>query len=204
LGGGVIDTNLLNAISGLPGNVFQTFGMTETATHIGLKKLNGTDKSEYFEVLPGIRISKDQRGCLSVSGPIVGNEILVTNDLVNIVDDQHFEWIGRIDNLINSGGIKVSPEQVEPVIKTIAAEMGLTKELIICGFPDRELGEKVCLLYEGTEILDFSRILTEKLKKVLPSYHTPKIIDVSKPFEYTRTGKINRKETVKKYLASKV
>ena len=79
--------------------------MTETLTHIAIKKLNGDAKSNYYSVLQGVSISQDDRGCLEVCSPVNFNQKITTNDLVHLISDSEFEWLGRIDNVINSGGI---------------------------------------------------------------------------------------------------
>jgi len=126
VGGGVVSKELLNEIQSVKTAIYATYGMTETITHIAVKKLNkfagGIDNSNvissaveksYYQILPNITIATDQRGCLVINAPKVSSEEIITNDLVEIISDNEFNWLGRIDGVINSGGIKLIPEQIE-------------------------------------------------------------------------------------------
>jgi len=95
-----------------PTQIYETYGMSETLSHIALKKIYPS-QDEYFSIFDDIEISTDERNCLKISAPQLNSEILQTNDLVEIKNQNQFKFLGRIDNVINSGGAKIFPEQLE-------------------------------------------------------------------------------------------
>jgi O-succinylbenzoic acid--CoA ligase len=194
----------MQKILGLAFPVYQSFGMTETCSHIALRALNGPEKSDQYQVLPGVKISQDARGCLEIWGPVVTREPFVTNDIVELIDDEHFIWKGRADNLINSGGIKLSPEEIEVLIQPILENFGLQRPYFVFGIPDEKLGEKACLLYEdGGLEKDLYTPLLNAMKKHLPPFLAPKAIFTIQNFIYTDTGKVRREETLNEFFKKK-
>ncbi len=186
VGGAKITDSMFQKISGLTCRVVETFGMTETSSHIAVRPLNGPGRSYWFEVLEGIKIDTDQRGCLSVCF-ISTNKEVVTNDLVTIKANR-FLWLGRIDNVINSGGVKIIPEQVEKKLSK-----HLSFPFLISRVPDEKLGEKPALIIENenyddidkTRVCNIIRMQLEKLEQ-------PGIINVVPYLERTLSGKIKR------------
>lgn len=163
---------------------YETYGMTETITHIAAKEIN----SDFFQVLPEISIYKDERDCLVIDAPRITSEKIITNDLVDIVFDNQFKWLGRIDNVINTGGIKLFPEQIEKKLQPHIAN-----RFFISSEEDDKLGNKIVLVIEQ-ESNDFDT----SIFKVLERYEKPKEIYFTSMFSETKTGKINRNETLKK------
>ncbi|OWP84382.1 O-succinylbenzoic acid--CoA ligase [Flavobacterium davisii] len=165
-------------------NAYESYSMTETVTHIALKKIG----TKNFKLLPGVVIEQDNRGCLVINAPNINEEILVTNDLIELVSDSEFIWKGRVDNVVNSGGIKLFPEQIEakliPKIK---------EHFFFYGLPDQKFGEKLVLVIEG-ETYELDSSIFEELSL----YEVPKQIIFIAKFEETETGKIKRKETMLK------
>ena len=102
--------------------VYHTYGMTETATHIALRRLNGPERSDAFVPLPGVELALDDRGCLAIRGAVTAGAWLQTNDIVDLRSDGSFVWLGRWDNVINTGGIKVQIEQVEAAVAACQAQ----------------------------------------------------------------------------------
>jgi len=186
LGGGPIDNTLLAEIELLKPSVYHTYGMTETYSHIALKKLNQPNKQEYFECLPHVQVSLNENSCLCIKSPFY-SELIQTNDLAKIHSDGIFEIIGRADFVINSGGIKVIPEQLEELI---SATQKLSSNFAISSIEDNELGEKIVLVIEDN-MQDISSLLLE-FKSTLPKYITPKLIVFLDKIPLTETGKINR------------
>ena len=181
-------------LSTLSGRVYATYGMTETVSHIALQALNGPFASEYFTVLPGIKISADERGCLEINAPHLGEKIL-TNDLVEIKNPSHFKWLGRADNIINTGGVKVIPEKIEAEIHRLFEQHEVKNKFLISGIPDIMLGSKIIMLIDG-ELGGFTlESLKSHLKEILPTYEIPKEIYTNINFVFTENGKINRSET---------
>lgn len=169
IGGSELRSEVMAMFRGAPNNTFETYGMAETCSHIALRKISGERPDRYFETLPDVEISTDERGCLVIKAPFL-NDKVVTNDVVEIVDDKHFVWKGRIDNLINTGGIKVKPEELEASISKI-----LDEECAVLGLKDDELGQKIVLVIESPKALDSDAIITE-LKENLEAYQVPKQI----------------------------
>ncbi len=176
---------------------YATYGMTETLSHIALQKLNGENAQDFFQTLNNISLQVDQRGCLMINAPHLGSEPITTNDLVQLISENHFRWLGRFDNIINSGGVKLIPERIESAITTLMAELNLVNRFFIAGIPDRTLGEIVILFVEG-EITDtrIEKILLQRLKEKLGKYEAPKSIRYLSKFIQTNTGKINKPKTL--------
>lgn len=185
IGGAPPSSGLVSKLKELKNiGIFETYGMTETITHIAAKEIN----SDYFEILPGISIEKDDRECLIIDAPRISSEKIVTNDLVEIISKNKFKWLGRIDNVINSGGVKLFPEQIEKKLDHL-----IEGRFFIASEEDAKLGNKVILILEGNPI-----DLDKKVFEVLSKYERPKSIYFISKFSETKTGKINRNETLKK------
>jgi O-succinylbenzoic acid--CoA ligase len=171
--------------------------MTETASHIALRKLcrvpEGVPPESVlppFRILPWVEISSDQRGCLSIQTSYLPENPLVTNDLVSLESDETFRWVGRIDHVVNSGGVKLIPEQIESKISPL-----IPTPFFLTGMPDETLGEKLVLLVEGQR--DDS--LLEKIRESaeVDRYEIPREIHFLENFAHTPTGKINRPQTLR-------
>lgn len=197
VGGGAVSSPLQKMVQGLNTKVYETFGMTETVSHIAAKRLNPAKKKSNlipFRVLPDISISTDTRGCLIVNAPKLADEVITTNDVVEIITYKKFFWKGRYDNVVNSGGIKLFPEEIESKLNEI-----IDRRFFVTGMPDDALGEKLVLFVEA----DFSEELLEQLQnevrslESLEKYEIPKKIYLIQKFEETPNGKIHRDNTVK-------
>jgi o-succinylbenzoate---CoA ligase len=191
LGSVKVSNDLIVAIKDLPVNIYETFGMTETATHIALRALNNFKNDEnvksIFKTLPDIYVSQDERGCLVIKSPHLVKLPIVTNDIVKLYSDTEFEWLGRYDNVINSGGVKIFPEVVEEKL------FGkIDSKFFIASQKDEILGEKVILIVEK-EFAD----LDNSTFDVLDKYEKPKHIFAVKKFEII-SEKIQRKKILKK------
>jgi len=188
VGGGKVSSPLQKKLQKLNNTkIFSTYGMTETVTHIAVKKLNHVNGiTNYFEVLPNIKIQKDDRGCLVIDAPSISDEKVITNDIIKLIDDRHFCWIGRYDNIINSGGVKINPERVEEKLSN-----QIKKRFFIASQKDEALGQKVILVVEGKQHTK-SKIDTT-IFDFLDRYEKPKHIYYIDKFIETKTGKVNRK-----------
>lgn len=187
VGGSSISKHLITMTKSLKAKVYATYGMTETATHIALKPLNNKSEEHYFRVLPHVKISQDDRGCLVINAPKVSKEEVITNDLVSLKSPTEFEWLGRIDNVINSGGVKLFPEQIEEKLKG-----KIPNQFFITSQPDDTLGSRLILIVESkSDVLDAS--VFEGLEK----FEMPKKIFALPKFKMTSTGKIKRAENLK-------
>lgn len=183
VGGARISKNLEKDLAKLPTDVYETYGMTETITHIAAKKVG----EKAFTVLPNVTISYDERNCLVIHAPnVIAEDTVVTNDLVELVNENQFLFLGRIDNIVNSGGVKIMPEQVEKKL-----DGKINRRFFIASKEDAELGEKVILIIEG-ESYDIDKVIFEGLDK----YERPKEIVFVSKFKETENGKILRKESL--------
>ncbi len=183
VGGAAINKVLEKNLLKLTTEVYETYGMTETITHIAARKLG----EKAFTVLPNVTISYDDRKCLVIHAPRISDDVITTNDIVEMVNENQFIFLGRLDNIINSGGIKIMPEQVEQKLANKIQQL-----YFIASKPDNELGEKVILVIEGDK-QEFDENLFEDLDK----YEKPKEIVFIPKFKVNASGKIIRKESLK-------
>jgi O-succinylbenzoic acid--CoA ligase len=204
IGGASVSENLKERLKDFTVDFYATYGMTETISHIALQKLNGDDASDFFETLPGISIRTDNRNCLLISTSFLNDEV-ITNDIVEISGKNSFKWIGRWDNIINSGGIKLSPEDLEARIGKIFTRLNINAAYFIHGIPDEKLGNKVVLVVEGN--FPDASVITS-IHEVLPhsfsAHEIPKEIYFIPRFIYTETSKINRTLTVNSPLSHSI
>jgi len=239
VGGGVVSKELQEKIANLKTEIFATYGMTETITHIAVKRLNhivimskakqsvnykkqitsienepGNDDA--YDILPNINISKDTRDCLVIYAPKVSDSQIVTNDIVEVISATKFKWLGRYDNVINSGGVKLVPEQIENKLSAV-----IDRRFFVAGITDAVFGEKLIIVIEAinSEIAtteqarfrndvknvtssdsDENRDCIEKIRnlKSLSKYEIPKEIYFIEEFVETETKKIHRQATLAK------
>jgi o-succinylbenzoate---CoA ligase len=189
LGGSPVSASLEETLQIIKAPVYSTYGMTETVSHIALRRLNGEHRSELYSVLDGVNTGKDERGCLTINAPSTRHHTIITNDLVELTGKHTFRWLGRIDNVINSGGIKIHTDYLEEKIDRIFHEAGIQNRLFISPIPDAEFGEIAVLAVEGkTDQINALKLLKGKLKK----FEVPKKIVLIEKFPETLTGKIDR------------
>lgn len=182
IGGAKLDTALEEKLLPLKTEIYETYGMTETITHIAAKRLG----TQAFSILPNVKIRQDDRQCLVINVASISDEPIVTNDLVDLINEQQFIFLGRIDNVVNSGGVKLIPEQIEATLID-----KIDSRFFVTGLPDAVLGEKLVLVIEG-EKQDFPTDFFD----VLGKFEKPKeIIFVSK-FKENENGKLLRKPTL--------
>lgn len=181
IGGAPLSDDLRELLIAQKIDAYESYGMTETITHIALKKISEL----YFTCLNGVKISNDERDCLVIQTPYFNKEI-VTNDLIEIKNENQFKWLGRIDNVINSGGLKLIPEVLEAKLKPY-----LDREFIFGSQSDALLGERLVLIIEGP----FFEI--ELPKNILQKFENPKEIYFLDKFPRTENGKIQRAEILK-------
>lgn len=203
IGGGAIDEEMADALRAFPNNVWSTYGMTETLSHIALRRLNGEEASEWYTPFDTVEVSQDEDGCLVINAPLVHDGVLKTNDRVEMRKDkitgkQQFRIVGRKDNVIDSGGIKIQIEEVERLLK-----QHLSVPFMITKTPDKKFGEVVVLLCEkhvsSSSSSSFVPSLSEeKLRNIcaecLPPYWVPKKYVFVNKLPMTETGKPARAE----------
>ncbi len=186
IGGAELRPELVAMFRDFPNITYITYGMAETCSHIALRKISGADAVDYFQVLPGIKTEVDTRGCLIIDAPYLDNQV-VTNDLVEFIKEDKFIWKGRIDNLINSGGKKINPEELEANISKI-----IDKDCVIIGLPDDKLGQKIVLVIEG-ETVNTKKVQL-KLQGELSKHQLPREIILLAEFPRNESFKVDRKK----------
>ncbi|TMM57572.1 O-succinylbenzoic acid--CoA ligase [Maribacter algarum] len=192
VGGAALSRKLHEKIQKKRTAVFETYGMTETITHIAVKRINGlpSSGSRSFKAISNVSFSIDDRDCLVITAPHISNKPVITNDIVDMVSETEFEWLGRIDNVINSGGVKLFPEQIEAKLISF-----LNHRFFVAGLPNEILGEKLVLVVEGDMKTDE---LLQLLKEsdALKGFEIPKNVYKVSKFIETETGKIHRKKSL--------
>lgn len=184
IGGGAINSELESDLKEFPNNIYSTYGMTETLSHIGLRKINGKYASEYYTPLPGVTINISEKGTLIIDIPDIADTMIVTNDIAEIKSDGTFKIIGRIDNVINTGGIKVITEELEELLQPY-----IKGRYAITSIPHPKLGEAIVLLVEK----ELNETLTvQYIRKYLPHYMHPQHIVKTSSVPLTRNGKLDR------------
>lgn len=200
IGGSEISPELESQLRKVPSRIYETFGMAETCSHIALRRINGLRTTPWFSTMPGVKISADARSCLVIEAPFLPDKV-ITNDAVDILGNNRFLWKGRIDNLINSGGIKINPEYLE---KRIVEIWGY--ESYVVGIPDKKLGQKLVMVTTHPCSSGEKAAILDALRDALPSYHLPAEIMVLHSFPRNRSLKIDRarlqEETVKRAMKS--
>lgn len=205
VGGGPVSATLEDALQGVAAPVYHTYGMTETATHVALRRINGPQRSGAFTPLPGVETRLDERGCLALRGPVTGGAWLQTNDVAGLRPGGAFVWLGRWDNVINSGGVKVQVEQVEALVEQLLPQLlshpsGAGRRFFVAGLPDERLGQAVALMIEGALPPEQEAALLDALRAslapVLGPYAVPRRIVAHPRFAETPTGKVDRPATL--------
>ena len=186
VGGGVLPAQLEEKLQHSRVRAYATYGMTETLTHVAARRLNGVERSEHYSAMPEVRFSSDARGCLEIHAPKLLEAPLVTNDLVQIIDNQNFVYLGRIDDMINSGGVKHAPESIERKLKQY-----LKGNFIISSLPHQTLGEQIVLVKDAHGPSEAS--IDEAVDHLTP-LERPKLILKLEELPVTDTGKYKRKE----------
>lgn len=204
IGGGPLDPSLEEELSGFDNAIWHSYGMTETLSHIALRRVSGPEASPWFTPLPGITLSVNSDDCLVIDAPHLCSERLVTRDVVEMEVEvesglQRFKVLGRIDNVINTGGVKVHIEQVERKLAPF-----IQQPFLITKCADAKFGEAVVMLLQGTD--DDIPVVKTAAEKCLDKFARPKHILAVESLPLTPTGKPARhqaEEIVKEILESK-
>ncbi|MCK0133482.1 AMP-binding protein [Arenibacter sp. S6351L] len=193
IGGAPISPELKSDLNKVDTRIFETYGMTETITHIAVKELAKGPEDYNFKTLPDVVLYIDPRGCLVIEAPKVSDTVIVTNDLVKLISPAEFQWLGRYDNIINSGGVKLIPEQLETKLSVL-----IESRFFVAGIPDAILGQKLILVVEGN--IDREQLHMDiKSLKSISKFEIPKEILVVPQFVETGSGKVDRTKTLSKY-----
>ncbi|MDG1573068.1 AMP-binding protein [Robiginitalea sp. M366] len=200
IGGAPVSRALLRTLKNFSAEIYETYGMTETITHVAVKPISGPraiSPDGPFQALPDIRFEQDARGCLVVYAPYLGEEPVVTNDQVELLSETTFRWLGRADRVVNSGGIKLFPETLETKLSEF-----MDHRFFLAGEKDPQLGERLVMVVEGTG--DGEALLASLKEKVaLEKNHWPRAVYWTEAFAETRSGKIDRPSTLKQLRAKR-
>ncbi len=184
IGGGAINNELAETLKDMPNAIWSTYGMTETLSHIALRRLNGPERNLWYTPFDGVNVSLNPEGCLVINAPAVHDGQLVTNDIAEL-SGLNFRILGRKDNVVCSGGIKIQIEEVERLLHP-----HLRQPFLISKAPDMKLGEQVVLLTTSLDV-DAVRVVCQK---VLPRYWQPRQYLHIETIPLTATGKPARAE----------
>ncbi len=188
IGGSAIPYALEQQLQSISTACYCTYGMTETVSHIAVRRLNGPDKSEEYSALGDVYFEQDERGCLVIFATHLQTAPFITNDLVELTSAKSFRWLGRYDNVINSGGIKLFPETIEKKLSAV-----IPQRFYLTAQPDNTLGQKLVLVIEGEEYSEEQiSNLQNQFTQILSKYEKPRQIVFRKQFRETSSGKIKR------------
>ena len=203
LGGAPVSETLERQVQQIKAPIFQTYGMTETLSHIALRRINGTGKKEYYTILPGVEITTDERACLVIRTPFTGAQPIITNDVVQLLSPATFIWLGRIDNIINSGGIKVQSEKIERITEQVLLDSQINQRFFIGSLPHTQLGETVTLFMEGKALSkDTEMQLLHSITAFTSRFEKPTSIVYIPAFLETPSGKIDKLQTIRLHSGS--
>ena len=189
IGGGAVNSDMAEVLRGFPNAVWSTYGMTETLSHIALRRLSGAEASEWYEPFDGVGVTTSADGCLVIDAPAVCAQPLVTNDIAEIAPDgRRFRIRGRRDNVVCSGGLKLQIEEMEARLQP-----HLNVPYMISKRPDDKFGEAVVLL----AVTDDMESVCEVCRKHMPRYEQPRYFLAVSELPMTPTGKPARAEAMK-------
>lgn len=182
VGGAKLQPEMVSKLAQLPTQIYETYGMTETITHVAVKRVGAL----CFSLLPHVSMSVDERNCLVIHAPFISTEPIVTNDVVEMLSTAQFKLKGRWDNVINSGGVKIFPEELEDALSA-----HISSRFFVASLPDPLLGEKIILVVES---LPYE--INPAIFENLTTYQKPKAVYFVPTFIETPTQKINRSKTL--------
>lgn len=189
IGGAPVNPKLEKNLQGKVQQAYETYGMTETLTHIAVRRIT-PEPVDFFTCLPGIEVRKSNNGCLQIISDRLTSTI-DTTDLVEVYTNSSFKWLGRADFTINSGGVKVQPERIEAIISDL-----IGRRFLITSVHDDALGQGVVLLVEGAPFSkEKEKGMMRTIKSRIHAYETPKKIIYKPQFDLTKNGKIKRPQS---------
>lgn len=198
VGGASISSSLKEALSNLKGNVYQSYGMTETVSHIALANVKKAGPLVY-QTLPGVELKIDEAQRLQIKAPMTGDQWLQSNDMVQMISSNSFIWKGRVDFVINSGGIKIHPEEITSKLSGLMQDLFPNQKYFFTGRPDVQLGQALIAVVEGVDDKNSRQTFLNRSKAMLPRYKNPKGIVFVPEFEMTSSGKIDQLRTLAKW-----
>ena len=194
IGGAAVSKNLVEKLQPINAQCYHTYGMTETVSHIGLKPLNGPDKSEWFDVIGDNLVRLNQKNCLEIKGAVTNSEWIATNDIVEI-NGSKFKWLGRADLVVNSGGVKILIEAAEEKLNELLPDH-LIGSITLWKRASEVFGEELIGISTSQKTIDFIRQNRNLLKEQLPKYYLAKTWCLTPAFVFTESGKVDRQATM--------
>jgi O-succinylbenzoic acid--CoA ligase len=188
IGGAEITAELENLVIHVPVEIYATYGMAETCSHVAIRRINGPRPQPCYQALPGVRLETDERNCLVIKAGFLPAPV-ITNDQVEMEGTDRFRWIGRYDNLINSGGLKIVPEEVESVLTD---KTGIACALI--SLPDEKTGQRLVVVVEMKKNPGVVPLILSELHKLLPVKIRPAEIAWIEKFPRNNVYKLDRRK----------
>jgi O-succinylbenzoic acid--CoA ligase len=216
IGGAAVNEAILEKVQKIYRPVYVTYGMSETLTHIAIKRINGSEKEEFFNTLDGVDIKLTNESCLMIKSKTTDDQWITTNDVAEIINGSSFVLHGRIDNVINSGGVKIQLEKVEKVAESVLNKLKTDKKepkgrYFVFSLPDEKLGERLIFVLEKKTIAilsgreDITKIdILKGFKEILPKFEVPKEVFFVEKIVETPTGKIDKIKTINAYVLPQI
>lgn len=216
IGGAAVNDAILEKVQTIYRPVYVTYGMTETLTHIAIRRINGSEKDDFFNTLDGVDVKLNDESCLMIKSKTTDNEWITTNDVAEIINGSSFVLHGRIDNVINSGGVKIQLEKIEKatelVLKKLKTdEQKLDGRYFVFSLPNEKLGERLIFVLEKetNEAFpsrdDATKIdILQSFKEILPKFEVPKEVFFVEKMIETPTGKIDKIKTINAYVLPQI
>jgi O-succinylbenzoic acid--CoA ligase len=216
IGGAAVNDAIIEKVQKIYRPVYVTYGMSETLTHIAIKRINGSEKEDFFNTLEGVDIQLNDESCLMIKSKTTDNHWITTNDVAEIINGSSFVLHGRIDNVINSGGVKIQLEKVEKAAESVLKKLKtddqkLNGRYFVFSLPDEKLGERMIFVLEKETNAAFpSREDATKIdilqgfKEILPKFEVPKEVFFVEKMLETPTGKIDKIKTINAYVLPQI
>jgi O-succinylbenzoic acid--CoA ligase len=202
VGGAPVSFALEQEIRQIEASVYSTYGMTETVSHIALRQLNNSQRTDLYKAFDEVELGTDSRGCLTIRSVLTGGDKLATNDLVELIGEHQFRWLGRADQVINSGGVKIHPAITEQKLEKVFYDLNVSARFFITAIPDDKLGETVILFIEGYQDQINAEEFKQTMIRHLSRFEIPKKILFTDQFLETATSKVDRLKTKDSHLKS--
>lgn len=194
IGGAAVPAALEEALQALTAPIWHTYGMTETASHVALRRLNGPARTDYFTALPGVEIRLNAADALELRADVTHQQWLTTTDRAALLDSTRFRWLGRLDDVINSGGVKVDGARVQRALEAALAACHLPHDAAVLGLPDPRLGQRVVAWLGGPPLPPATlTALRAALSIALTRYEVPKEWRVLPALPRLPGGKVDRR-----------
>lgn len=216
IGGAAVNDTILEKVQTIYRPVYVTYGMTETLTHIAIKRINGSEKDDFFNTLDGVDVKLNDESCLMIKSKTTDNEWITTNDVAEIINGSSFVLHGRIDNVINSGGVKIQLEKIEKAAEVVLKKLKTDEQkfdgrYFVFSLPDEKLGERLIFVLEKetNEAFpsreDATKIdILQGFKEILPKFEVPKEVFFVEKMIETPTGKIDKIKTINAYVLPQI